>query len=34
VAGLDRPTFRGHFLIALPKPAVEQIQHVSEALAR
>jgi len=34
VTGLDRPTFRGHFLIALPKPAVEQIQHVSEALAR
>ena len=34
VTGLDRPTVSGHFLLALPKPAVEQIQHVSEALAR
>ena len=34
VTGLDRPTVSGHFLLALPEPAVEQIQHVSEALAR
>ena len=34
VTGLDRPTVSGHFLLALSKPAVEQIQHVSEALAR
>jgi hypothetical protein len=34
VTGLDRPTFRGHFLIARPKPTVEQIQHVSGPLAR
>src|SRR4030095_15858630 len=34
VTGLDRLAPSGHFLVALPKPAVEQIQHVSEALAR
>src|SRR4029453_6032320 len=34
VTGLDRLAPRGHVLVALPKAAVEQIQHVSEALAR
>jgi hypothetical protein len=34
VSGLDRPAVSGHFLLALSKSAVEQVQHVSEALAR
>jgi hypothetical protein len=34
VTGLDRPTVSGHVLVPLPKPAVEQIQYVSEALPR
>ena len=33
VSRLDRPSVSGHFLLALPNPAVEQIQYVSEALA-
>ena len=34
VPGLDRPTVSRHFLLALSKPAMEQVQHVPEALAR
>ena len=34
MTGLDRTAVNGHFLLALPKPTVEQIQHVPEALAR
>jgi hypothetical protein len=34
VTGLDRPTVSRHFLLALPKPAMEQIQHLPEALPR
>jgi hypothetical protein len=34
VPGLDRPAANGHFRVALPEPAVEQVQHVPEALAR
>ena len=34
VSGLYWPAVSGHFLVALPKPAVEQVQRVSEALAR